>query len=266
MRWSITGYGVFAIVYALLLFNFPGWTSLVTLVMLAIGFLFYYQNEKNKRAAAQAKADADLLAANAEIEERNKKEAAQREQVNREVLAKDAAETLRYFHDTVLAPCLVIDSNIWMNEDYNDFFHVLRRSAIEQSTQLVLYGPQFDEICNIKKTVGYEGKKNRRARIAINRIEAFQKDDLLRIEPLAINPDNTAHADPLIIRLLVAEAKTAKTSLCFVSDDKELRIRVREHLRRVALNRFTIVEMDSLLRNCANIIKAENLELIPQVV
>jgi hypothetical protein len=116
-------------------------------------------------------------------------------------------------------------------------------------------------MCNIKRKAEFGDDRNRRARLAINRIETFQKDGLLRIEPVTIDPDRAAYADPVIIKLMVADAKTAKT-LCFVSDDKELRIRVREHLRRVAPDRFTILEGEELLADCAKVIEAESLQII----
>jgi hypothetical protein len=144
-----------------------------------------------------------------------------------------------------------------MNEEYDLFFRVLGRCVREASTQLVLYGPQFDEICNIKLKSRYGDDRNQRARLAINRIEDFQKGDLLRIEPVTIDPNRSAYADPMIVKLLVADAKRVDR-VCFISDDKELRIRVREHLRAVAPDRFAIIEGPELLGGCAKVIEAES--------
>jgi hypothetical protein len=175
----------------------------------------------------------------------------------RRQLAKAANACLRKFHKEVLAPSLVIDSNIWMNEEYDLFFRVLGRCVREASTQLVLYGPQFDEICNIKLKSRYGDDRNQRARLAINRIEDFQKGNLLRIEPVTIDPNRSAYADPMIVKLLVADAKRVDR-VCFISDDKELRIRVREHLRAAAPDRFAIIEGPELLGGCAKVIEAES--------
>ncbi|MDR2114799.1 MAG: hypothetical protein LBP87_00300, partial [Planctomycetaceae bacterium] len=128
-------------------------------------------------------------------------------------------------------PCFVIDSNIWMNENYDALFSAIRSVLQQHSQQLVLYGVQFDEICNVKKKTGKDGgignERNRRARLAINRVEQFQKMGLLRIEPVTIDAKIGAYADPMIVKLLVNAAKKNKET-CFISDDKELRIRVRE--------------------------------------
>jgi hypothetical protein len=85
-------------------------------------------------------------------------------------------------------------------------------------------------------------KKNDRARLAIYRIDDFQKKGILNI--LSITPDSVrnAYADPLLIEFLVNEAK--KGNKCtFFSDDKELNVRVRQHLIDVSENNWHIVEL-----------------------
>ena len=226
------------------IYLYPGWAFLVAIAVGAVVFYFYDRDKKRKQAAALA--------------------AAEREEARRTAIKADAEKTMAYFRGVILTGCLVVDSNIWMNEGYDDFFRVLRRCTKRASTELVLYGPQFDEMCNIKRTAGYGEDRNRRARIAISRIEAFQKENLLRVEPITINADKFAYADPPIVKLLITEAKAAKT-LCFVSDDKELRIRVRENLRRIAPNSFTIVEIGQILHSCSKVAEAENLQLIEPV-
>lgn len=236
---------IFITSFLILLYMFPAWTLgiLFAAGLLAVIFYLAAQNSKKQKAKAAAAAAAEL------------------ENARRAALTETAKRCLSFIRETVLAPSLVVDSNIWMNEDYDNFFAVLRRCVREKSDQLVLYGPQFDEMCNIKRKADYGEDRNRRARLAINRIEALQKEDLLRIEPVTIDPDRSAYADPMIVKLLVAHAKRAK-NLCFVSDDKELRIRVREHLRRAAPDRFSIIEGTELLDDCAKVIEAEKLQLI----
>ncbi|GHT36730.1 hypothetical protein FACS189427_08840 [Planctomycetales bacterium] len=112
----------------------------------------------------------------------------------------------------------------------------------ENSIKLTLFAPQFDEICNIKKKLSYEKSGNKRARLAINRIENFQKDDLIMIAPITIDAAPGVYADPLIVKLFIKAAK--KGQKCnFISDDKELRIRIREHLRKNAMDEFQIIEL-----------------------
>ena len=159
--------------------------------------------------------------------------------------------------NNLLHSFLIIDSNIWMNSDYDSFFTLLARHLINQKKQLILYGQQFDEICNIKKKTKYGGKKNQRSRMAINRIDWLTESSLLRIEPITLDAEQGAYADPFIIKLLTKKASSGN-QCSFLSDDKELRIRIREHLKRLNYQQLcTIVEMNkiSLICHTANLLE-----------
>ena len=69
------------------------------------------------------------------------------------------------------------------------------------------------------------------------------------------------HADPLEVSILIAEAKPAN-SIHFISDDEELRIRVREFLRKHPVDRWRVLDFATLLPGCEAVVQAENLELI----
>jgi hypothetical protein len=131
-----------------------------------------------------------------------------------------------YFEKYILKDTILLDSNIWMNPDYESFFITLREQLKNQDKKLVLYGPQFDEICNIKKRTGYRTIQNRLSRLAINRIEEFQINNLLKIKPLTIDAEKRAYADPLIIKMVLGLLDNNE-KVVFISDDKELRIRMR---------------------------------------
>ncbi|AHF93944.1 hypothetical protein OPIT5_01230 [Opitutaceae bacterium TAV5] len=142
--------------------------------------------------------------------------------------------------------CFIIDSNIWMNEDYDSFFVFLKEWCENCKHSIVLFGEQFDEISNIKKGTVYREDRNRRSRLAINRIEYFQKLSLLNITPISMDAKIGAYADPVIVKIITSEAR--KGNQCtFISDDKELRIRVREHLKMYAKNKWNIVEIEDTL-------------------
>lgn len=114
----------------------------------------------------------------------------------RERRRASAAEAERLFQEDILPTFCIIDSNIWMNEDYEAFFAALQAVLKQGQKTLFLYGPQFDEMCNIKKRTEYGKDRNRRARYAINRIEALQKDRLLTIKPIDVDAKAGAYADP----------------------------------------------------------------------
>jgi hypothetical protein len=179
----------------------------------------------------------------------------------RQELARRANESLAFFSERILAKCLVVDSNIWMNERYECFFTALRYAARSSGYKIALFGPQFDEICNIKSRrrrrrngllftrTKLDMTKEQRARMAINRIESLQTLGLLTIKPVTINADPRAYADPKILKVLAAASRKGD-SICFVSDDKELRIRAREVLRHHSESQILILGGNELLDRC----------------
>lgn len=154
-------------------------------------------------------------------EERRKKE----EQEKRESSAgrKKAVSLLRKLVDSQV---LILDSNIWMNGAYDALFESLEDSLPIMKGSLQLYGPQFDEICNVKKKTAFKSFSNKSARCAISRIERLQESNLLSIEPLTIDAEKGAYADPLIVKLIMKHIAEGR-DVVFLSDDKELRIRIR---------------------------------------
>lgn len=150
----------------------------------------------------------------------------------------------QYFTD-----CCVIDSNIWMNEDYDSFFTLLEAVGRREGFVIDLYGPQFDEIANVKKATSYGEDRNKRSRLAINRVEHMQKQGRMTIKPVTVDAKRGAYADPLLVKLIDAQARAGK-SCTFFSDDKELRVRVRQHLMDSRAEKWQIVELDELIKQC----------------
>jgi len=159
----------------------------------------------------------------------------------------------RIFNEELFPSLCIIDSNIWMTEEYEVFFAALMAALKRSSKALFLYGPQFDEICNIKKCTAYGEPRNRRARCAISRIEALQNNGLLTIKPIGIESKEGAYADPLIIMLLRTNSRLGNP-VTFISNDKELRIRARQILQdeQHGSANYRIYEGDDLIRLCTN--------------
>ncbi len=129
--------------------------------------------------------------------------------------------------DELLRATVILDSNIWMNPSLDDFFHRLRIAVRTGPHVLTLFGPQFDEICNIKDRAPYASKRGRLARLALSRIEAMQGAGCLQIDPLVLQAHPRAYADPRILTLIDRLTGDGQT-VHFVSDDRELRIRARQ--------------------------------------
>ena len=182
-------------------------------------------------------------------------ESRQQEEKSRQREIKSKAKTFLKSFSKLLTECFVIDSNIWMNENYDAFFDVLEEECNKNNYTLALFGPQFDEMTNIKKSSDYGDDRNRRARIAINRIETFQKIGRLNIKPVSVDSKKGAYADPLIVKLLTTQARNG-LECTFISDDKELRVRVRQHLNDNAKGTWKIVEIEDLLQGCSDVVES----------
>jgi hypothetical protein len=168
---------------------------------------------------------------------------------HRQARVEHTKKWLAYFADNILVECLVIDSNIWMNEQYEVFFKALKIAAQEMKFKIALPGAQFDEICNIKKRTGYGELNNQRARLAITRIEQALKEDWLRINSISIDSDKAAYADPLLVKI-IRSALNLGQRVCFLSDDVELRVRIRAQMADLTPETWAIVEMQTILSGC----------------
>ena len=228
----------------------------VIFVPLLVWFLWHRWRMNNLERKAELGWEVREVALRRQIEED-----ARLEPARRATIKTAALETLNVLRDAVSSDFLILDSNAWMNDTFDSFFQALRRCATETQKQIILSVPQFNEICSRKRTTATDDPVNRRARLAINRIEQLQKDGLLRIAKAPLEIAKDPHADPLEVSILIAEAKPSN-SIHFISDDEELRIRVREFLRKHPADRWRVLDFASLLPGCEAVVQAERLELI----
>jgi hypothetical protein len=155
----------------------------------------------------------------------------------------------------MLTPCLVIDSSIWMSVAYEAFFAALKILCVEANYVLPLSRAQFDDMAGLRATVASNGSSDADCRLAFSRIEALQKLGLLRMEPLPHTSAPSDASEPLIVRILAAWAAAGK-SCTYISDDKELRVRVREFLSHDAQIPWRVVEMEAIMPSCRAVVEA----------
>jgi hypothetical protein len=163
-------------------------------------------------------------------------------------------KSMMFLRENLFLDCLIIDSNIWMDDrtEYENFMSVFRFLLKSFSICYIFYGPQFEEICIIKKRTEYGEPANQRSRAAIKRIEILSKENLLEITPVNFELEYPGHVDPLLIKLLLMDAKKGK-SVALLSNDIELRIRAREKLKENNANYYRIFEMDDLEKHIETI-------------
>ncbi|MGR5447985.1 PIN domain-containing protein [Vibrio jasicida] len=128
--------------------------------------------------------------------------------------------------DERLSDLVVIDSNIWMNYDYDDLFNSLESYLSKSNNVIKIPQVQFDEIVNLKN-LPYGNVKSKLARCALSRIERLQNSNAIKIIPLGFDAEKEAYADPEIIKLLI-KATDEYNNLLLITDDRELRIRANQ--------------------------------------
>lgn len=149
-----------------------------------------------------------------------------------------------------LTSLIIVDSNIWMQQDYNSFFRNLEWVMTRFSSTIKMSSIQFDEIVNLKD-LPYANPKSKLARCALARIEAFQKTGLIEIIPMKFEANKYAYADPDIIKFLVDSSREYSV-MTLVSDDRELRIRTNQIVKDKSRTDFLSITGQDLERKLSN--------------
>jgi len=146
-----------------------------------------------------------------------------------EASAKKAVTQFESAWQSRFESLIVIDSNIWMDHQYDEFFKVFEWALRRFEAVIKMSAVQFDEITNLKNRP-YSDPKSRRARLALARIENMMIAGALEVEHIGVGGSSGAYADPEIIEILKGSIpKFPVTGL--VSDDRELRIRATQILK-----------------------------------
>ena len=175
-------------------------------------------------------------------EEQKEKERAREKQEREEAIlrARKGMDSFEGEWAERFSSLLLVDSNIWMNPEYDEFFSSLEWVMERFSSIISMPSKQFDEIVNLKN-LPYGNPKSKLARCALGRIEYFQNRSLIRIVPMGFNAEKNAYADPDIIEILV-DSLAKYTAMTLVSDDRELRIRANQILKDKEAPSFRAIE------------------------
>lgn len=149
-----------------------------------------------------------------------------------------------------LTSLIIVDSNIWMQQEYGVFFRNLEWVMKRFSSNIKMSSIQFDEIVNLKD-LPYANPKSKLARCALARIEAFQITGLIEIIPMKFEANKYAYADPDIIKFLVDSSREYSV-MTLVSDDRELRIRTNQIVKDKSKTDFLSITGQDLERQLSN--------------
>lgn len=155
-----------------------------------------------------------------------------------------------------LTSLIIIDSNIWMQQEYSRFFRDLEWVMKRFSSNIKMSSIQFDEIVNLKD-LPYANPKSKLARCALARIEAFQKMGLIEIITMKFEANKYAYADPDIINFLVDSSREYSV-MTLVSDDRELRIRTNQIMKDKSKSDFLSITGQDLEKKVSNYHKNVN--------
>lgn len=125
-----------------------------------------------------------------------------------------------------------LDTNVWMNAEYVPNLELLLEALAAQERRIGIHERAFDEIVNLKDTGGRI--RAFRGRSALRLIEDWQKRGTLHVVP---TPGDGArwHYDRVLLRLVTEDRKAGRRVLV-ATDDRELRIRLRELARTGGAN------------------------------
>lgn len=199
---------------------------------------------KEKRAEEQRQHDAQV----AEDEEREKQDK----------LTKSRKEVVEFEQSWKkrLTSLIIVDSNIWMQQEYAAFFKSLEWVMKRSDSTIKMSSIQFDEIVNLKD-LPYANPKSKLARCALARIEVFQKIGLIEIIPMKFEANKYAYADPDIIKFLVDSSREYSV-MTLVSNDRELRIRTNQIVKDKSKSDFLSITGQDLEKEVSNYYKNVN--------
>jgi hypothetical protein len=152
------------------------------------------------------------------------------EDVNHEILAHQ--NILQKF---LIDSHLLIDNNIWMENRHEQLLIYIRDQLTFHGKTLKMPNIAFNELIKLKDRK-YNDRKSHKARMALSRIEQFENHDCLEIVPLDYQANGPTYADPVLIKILLRKANNAHMFICFITDDRELRIRCSQFLRKKTKN------------------------------
>ena len=160
---------------------------------------------------------------------------------------------LQYAAEHLLVDCLLIDSKVWMSDECGSFFYVLEQACREKGGyKLVIDAEQLEEMRGIRGAVD----QSHRAELAVERIEQLRNKGLLAVSEAKLVSDPALEGEPLIIRQLDSATRAGRTTT-FVTDDREMRIKVRKYLYKSTNARVDIVSLESIIQDCREVQAAD---------
>jgi hypothetical protein len=152
---------------------------------------------------------------------------------------------------------LYVDSNIFMAEPNKAIDRFFNEFTAYDNIKITMPTEQYEEIYNLKKSD--EQSNSKAARDAFRRIEKLVDSKYIDILGLKDMPDDSSsYADPIFIKMITEDLKNEKP-VYFITEDKDLKIRLKSKIESEQLNENNIVicSFDTLYNDKYNIVDEE---------
>lgn len=146
---------------------------------------------------------------------------------------------IQKYINTITSKCLLIDSNIWMNEKYDILLKVIYSYCKRNHSSILIPCHQLDELDRLTHSDVEE--KRILARKALKTIEYFQLNGIIKTAGVQARMQfDSSYADPSFIEFFLKELQiNGFSESVFLTDDRALRIR---------LNAMTIQQHKCLIK------------------
>lgn len=179
---------------------------------------------------AEKKYSNHIAAKNAEEVGRQSEVIAQHALANAvEAQRKTGLEIRRQMDQILSADRVLIDTNIWLDEEDQDWLRLFAEASLYCRGPLNMAGAEFEEIVRLKESS--DNGKAAKARRSLHFIEELQSGGRLTIARVPMDNVRNAYFDRVVQQMAAADLAAGR-SVAVITNDTELRIRLRERNRR----------------------------------
>jgi hypothetical protein len=167
-------------------------------------------------------------------------------------IKRDARSLEKTVFRPLLRDVLVIDTPVWLNVKYANFFNALAIVCAANNKKLLLFDEQRDEmLMTARKT--FEGADYATAVHDAQSLKQLMDNNLITCAPL--NSSNEIADKLLSVKLLVCAAKKSR-NVTFLSDNRELVDRARAVLKARKIGLTVIDYLEDLMPGCHDYCRA----------
>lgn len=148
---------------------------------------------------------------------------------------------------------LYVDSNIFMAEPNEAIDRFFKELTLSENIKITMPTEQYEEIYKLKKG---DAETAKAARDAFRRMEKLIDSKHIDIPELKEMPDySPSYADPIFMKMILEDLKNDK-QVYFITEDKDLKIRLKSKIIAEKLNENNIVicSFESLYSEKYNIV------------